>query len=127
MALADMSLRLRIECSHHLRLPHVLAIVTGLTGVAGLLLAALQGWRPHSGRQRIRGLARSTRRQMQSSTLLTRSARAVALEHPWRMMGALEAVDGMLLFGISTAYIFAVMQAYWPLMTRRLSQSKAPT
>jgi hypothetical protein len=39
-------------------------------------------------------------------------------------MGALEAADGMLLFGISTAYIFAVMQLYWPMfselvMTRR--------
>ena len=26
-------------------------------------------------------------------------------------------MDGMLLFGISTAYIFAIMQAYWSLMT----------
>jgi hypothetical protein len=43
------------------------------------------------------------------------------------MMGALEAMDGMLLFGVTTAYIFAVMQAHWPLMTRRLHQSKAPT
>ena len=34
------------------------------------------------------------------------------------MMGALEATDGMLLFGISTAFIFAVMQAYWPIITR---------
>jgi hypothetical protein len=34
-------------------------------------------------------------------------------------MGALEAADGMLLFGISTAYIFTVMQTYWPLITRR--------
>jgi hypothetical protein len=33
-------------------------------------------------------------------------------------MGALEAVDGMLLFGISTAYIFAVMQDYWSLIAR---------
>ena len=40
------------------------------------------------------------------------------LESHWRMMGALEAIDGMLLFGISTAYIFTVMQGYWPLMTR---------
>jgi len=38
------------------------------------------------------------------------------LEQPWRMMGALEAADGMLLFGISTAFIFGVMQAYLPLV-----------
>jgi hypothetical protein len=41
------------------------------------------------------------------------------------MMGALEAVNGMLLFGISTAYIFVLMQGYWPLITRRLRH--APT
>ena len=40
------------------------------------------------------------------------------VEPHWQMMGALEAMDGMLLFGISTAYIFAMMQAYWSLMTR---------
>jgi hypothetical protein len=34
------------------------------------------------------------------------------------MIGALEATDGMLLFGISTAYIFTVVQAYWALMMR---------
>jgi hypothetical protein len=32
------------------------------------------------------------------------------------MMGALEARDGMLLFRAGTAYIFAVMQAYWAVM-----------
>ena len=31
----------------------------------------------------------------------------------WQMLGALEAVNGVLLFGISTAFIFAVIQAYW--------------
>ena len=36
----------------------------------------------------------------------------------WRVMGALEARDGMLLFGVGTAYIFTVMQAYWALMIR---------
>ena len=30
------------------------------------------------------------------------------LEPEWQMMGALEAADGMLLFGISTAFVFVV-------------------
>jgi hypothetical protein len=34
------------------------------------------------------------------------------------MMGALEAADGMLLFGISTAFIFSLMQLYAPLIYR---------
>ena len=30
----------------------------------------------------------------------------------------------MLLFGISTAYIFTVMQTYWPLLTRRQDRTR---
>jgi hypothetical protein len=35
------------------------------------------------------------------------------------MISALEAVNGVLLFGISTAFIFAVMQAHWQMLSRR--------
>ena len=58
--------------------------------------------------------------------MTTRGASGLMLEQHWRMMGALEAANGMLLFGISTAYILAVMQVYWsmlsdPVMTLRQS------
>ena len=36
----------------------------------------------------------------------------------WHMVSALEAMDGVLLFGISTAFIFTVMQDYWPMLSR---------
>src|SRR5262245_8843910 len=52
-------------------------------------------------------------------SMSTRGASGLTLERHWKMMGALEASDGMLLFGISTAFIFAVMQMYWPLLSRR--------
>ena len=42
----------------------------------------------------------------------------------WRMMGALEAAGGMLLFGISTAYLFALMQTYWPMISRESQLSE---
>jgi hypothetical protein len=35
------------------------------------------------------------------------------LQPHWQLMGALEAADGMLLFGMSTAFIFTVMQFYY--------------
>ena len=38
----------------------------------------------------------------------TRGASGLVPERHWQMMGALEAADGMLLFGISTAFIFTV-------------------
>jgi hypothetical protein len=48
------------------------------------------------------------------------------LQQHWRMMGALEAADGMLLFGISTAYIFATMQVYWPMLSDLLMTRRSP-
>jgi hypothetical protein len=51
-------------------------------------------------------------------SMSTRGASGLTLQRHWQMMGALEAFDGMLLFGISTAYIFAVMQVYWPMLSR---------
>ncbi|SFK45684.1 hypothetical protein SAMN05444581_10875 [Methylocapsa palsarum] len=32
----------------------------------------------------------------------------------WRLMGALEALNGMMLFGLTTAFMFAIIQRIWP-------------
>ena len=40
----------------------------------------------------------------------TRGSSGLMLTGEWKLMGALEAADGMLLFGISTAFAFAVIQ-----------------
>ncbi|MGA3002933.1 MAG: hypothetical protein ABSE20_14550, partial [Acetobacteraceae bacterium] len=45
--------------------------------------------------------------------MATRGASGVTLEPHWQMLGALEAANGMLLFGISTGFIFSVMQFYY--------------
>ena len=37
----------------------------------------------------------------------------VTLAPPWRILSAMEAADGMLLFGWSTAFLFAVVQRVW--------------
>ena len=58
-------------------------------------------WR--SGRQKLRILYAVDR--------WPRAALRGSCSNPhWQMLGALEAADGMLLFGISTAFIFTVMQ-----------------
>jgi hypothetical protein len=36
----------------------------------------------------------------------------------WQLMGALEALDAMLLFGLTTAILFAMIQRVWPLGSR---------
>jgi hypothetical protein len=52
-------------------------------------------------------------------TISTRGGSGLTIGSPWQLMGALEAVDGMLLFGISTAFIFAFIQRYWVTMNPR--------
>jgi hypothetical protein len=96
MALVEVRIRVGLE-TRSLSLRHAVPIVIGVVGALGLLLAVLHGAR--SGRSRICGSARSTRYI------------GDALFRRLDMMRALEAVDGMLLFGISTAYIFAVIVA----------------
>lgn len=46
-------------------------------------------------------------------SMTTRGASGLVLAPQWRMMGAMEAGDGMLLFGISTAFLFYVMLHLW--------------
>ena len=37
----------------------------------------------------------------------------------WQMMGALEALNGMMLFGLTTAFLFSVIQTVWPTSEKR--------
>lgn len=43
----------------------------------------------------------------------------VLLEYRWRLMGAIEALSGWLLFGLTTAFLFGLIQKIWSLEGRR--------
>ena len=131
MAVAGLRIRARLE-TRNLGLWHGILLVIGVVGTAGLLLAVLHGieaaiWAAAYVWLGALNLPKDAILYSVDS-MTTRGASGLMLEQHWRMMGALEAANGMLLFGISTAYIFAVMQLYWPmlsdpLMTRRQSIS----
>jgi hypothetical protein len=42
----------------------------------------------------------------------------IFLDPNWQMMGALEALNGMILFGLTTAFLFGMIQAIWPIGSR---------
>ena len=127
MAIAGLGIRVRLE-TRNLGFRRVILIVIGVVGGVGLLLAVLHGIEATIWAAAYVWLGALDSPQdailYSLDSMTTRGASGLMLEPHWQMMGALEAADGMLLFGISTAYIFAVMQVYWPvlsdlLMTRR--------
>jgi hypothetical protein len=118
------ALRFRIRWGRgrgiHFRHPIVHAVV--MIAVVGLLLTVLHGieaalW---TGAYLLVGAAGNERDAMLYSldSFTTRGASGIELDQQWRMMGALEAADGMLLFGISTAFVFAVLQKVIVLIDR---------
>jgi hypothetical protein len=40
------------------------------------------------------------------------------LESRWQLMGALEALNGLMLFGLTTAFIYGMIQRVWPIERR---------
>ena len=42
-----------------------------------------------------------------------------SLEPHWQLMGALEALNGLILFGLSTAFLYAIIQEAWTRLGRQ--------
>ena len=116
------SVRFRLE-GQSLGLGHAFATVIGAMSALGLLLAVLHGIQAAVWAAAYVWLGALNSPQdailYSVDSMATRGASGLRLEQHWRMMGALEAFDGMLLFGISTAFIFAVMQISWPMLVSR--------
>jgi hypothetical protein len=53
------------------------------------------------------------------NAMTTYGHESVTLQQHWQMMGALEALNGMLLFGLTTAFLFAMIQEVWQIHRRR--------
>jgi hypothetical protein len=53
------------------------------------------------------------------SAMTTYGHADVFLAKHWQLMGAIEALNGMMLFGLSTAFLFAVLREHWPTRVRR--------
>jgi hypothetical protein len=97
-----------------------IVIATAVVGIIGLLLALLHGF--ESGLWafafvRLGALGSHHEAILYSlDSMTTRGASGLQLSDHWLFMGALEAADGMLLFGISTAFVFSVLQRIMPLI-----------
>jgi hypothetical protein len=128
MAFVGVRIRIRLD-TRDLNLWSLIAILICIVGVMGLLLAVLHGiecgiW---AAAYLWLGAFDSPLDALLFSvdSMSTRGSSGLTLQRHWQMMGALEAVDGMLLFGVSTAFIFAVMRVYWPMLAAHVTPSKS--
>lgn len=119
MAFVGRRIRARVEKQklHPLR---VIAILIGVIGAVAVILAVLHGleamlW---AAAYLWLGAFGSYIDALLYSLGTMTSASTVEVGSQWHMVSALEAMDGALLFGISTAFIFTVMQDYWPMLSR---------
>ena len=108
--------RLRVGTFQSDRLRAVPAMV-GHIGAVALVLAALHGleamlWA--SAYWWLGALGSFTDASVYAlATMTTFEIPGLTLPPRWHMLSALQAVNGVLLFGISTAFLFAVIQVHW--------------
>lgn len=104
-------------------LRRAIPIVIGRLGAIALILAALHGlegvlWA--LAYWRVGAIGSFTDASIYAlSTMTTFEIPGLTLPSRFQMISALEAVNGVLLFGISTAFLFAVIQVHWLLISRR--------
>jgi len=99
-----------------------MSVFAVVMGIAALLATALHGieaatW---AAAYRLLGALPDTKSAiLYSLSAMTSYGHAnLFLEEQWQLMGALEALNGMLMFGLTTAFLFAMIQKVWPLGSR---------
>ena len=93
-------------------------VVVGVTAILTTILLAVEGAAWALAYQLLGALPDSRSAILYSISALTSYGHAdLTLEGHWQLMGALEALNGMLLFGLTTAFLFAMMHKVWPFGT----------
>ena len=128
MGIVAVKIRLRLETRSFV-LWHLIPIMTCIVGVMGLLLAVVLLiecgiW---AAAYLWLGALDSPLDALLFSidSMSTRGASGLTLQRHWQLMGALESVNGMLLFGLSTAWLFTVAQGYWSMIAEDVAPRKS--
>jgi hypothetical protein len=123
LIMAFVGARIRVELeSRSLHQWKLIAILICSTGLIGLVLAVLHGiecgiWA--AAYLWLGAVDTPTDALLYSvDSMATLGASGLTLQRAWQVMGGLEAVNGMILFGVSTAYVFTVMQLYWSMLAK---------
>jgi len=97
----------------------VFAVVMGATALLATILHGIEGTIWAAAYRLLGALPDNKSAMLYSLGAITSYGHAnIFLEPHWQMMGALEALNGMLLFGLTTAFLFAMIQEVWPIGSR---------
>jgi MFS superfamily sulfate permease-like transporter len=113
-------IRLEKKIEGRRRYEATFVIVMGVTTVWTTILIGIEAgvW---ATAYRILGAIPDSRTAMlySLSTITTYGHSEIFLAEHWRPMGALEALNGIMLFGLTTAFMYGMIQRVWPLERRR--------
>jgi MFS superfamily sulfate permease-like transporter len=113
-------IRLEEKIEGRRRYEATFVIVMGVTTVWTTILIGIEAgvW---ATAYRILGAIPDSRTAMlySLSAITTYGHSEIFLAEHWRLMGALEALNGIMLFGLTTAFMYGMIQRVWPLERRR--------
>jgi MFS superfamily sulfate permease-like transporter len=113
-------IRLEEKIEGRRRYEATFVIVMGVTTVWTTILIGIEAgvW---ATAYRILGAIPDSRTAMlySLSAITTYGYSEIFLAEHWRLMGALEALNGIMLFGLTTAFMYGMIQRVWPLERRR--------
>lgn len=90
------------------------ALSVGVVTLSITLLHGLEVWIWAVAFLRLRAVPDKLTATLYSMNALTSFGHTdVQLERPWQLLGAMESLNGWILFGLSTAYLFTLIQSIW--------------
>ena len=118
-AIGERVVRTLRESVEHRRFMLKFAVVMAVVSLLGTILHGIESGIWAAAYWFLAALPDARTAMLYSLSAMTSYGHAnLFLKDRWQLMGALEALNGMLLFGLTTAFLFAIIQRVWPLGSR---------
>ncbi len=118
LRLLSRGLLLLLKSDRAKRLTHALsAFVVGGSSLYAICLHGIEAWMWALAYRLLGTLGADQKGAMlySISVMTTVGGTSLHLEQGWQLMGPLEALDGWILFGLTAAFLFALIQKVWSL------------
>lgn len=109
------------------RFLYVFALVMGVTSILATLLHAAEAGMWAVAYRSLGAMPDNRAALLYSlSAITTYGHTELMLAAHWRLMGALEALNGLILFGLTTAFMYGMIQRVWPVEARQFHPPTMP-